>query len=175
MLFDLTATKALRQFPAFHSNNPPAHAYNFNFVYNPLFYNPLCMFFMQHLGKSVLGDDLMKKIAALLLFLFFFPLNIALSEPNFSRTSDLNNRLIISQNARQRALEKRGEKIVTIKDSLVRNTIRAYGGDYFSDGKMISIRFDGKIYKNFTFRIVRGKYLIIHTPDGVIYLEVVNE
>jgi len=119
----------------------------------------------------------MKKIGILLLFSFFFsPLVPALPEQIDSSTfSDLNSRLIISQNTRQQALEKRGEKIVSIKDALVRNTLRAYGGDYFKDGNRMSILFDGKIYNDFTLKIVRGKYLTINTPDGVIYLEVVTE
>ena len=119
----------------------------------------------------------MKKIGILLLFsLFFSPLVSALSEQIGSSTfSDLNSRLIISQNARQRALEKRGEKIVSIKDALVRNTLRAYGGGYFRDGKLMSIILNGRIYRDFTLKIIRGQFLEINTPDGVIYLEVVEE
>ena len=119
----------------------------------------------------------MKKIGIPLLFsLVFFPLVSALSEQvGTSILSDLNNRLIISQNARQRALEKRGEKIIGIRDALIKNTLQAYGGDYFRDGKLMSIILNGRIYRDFTLKIVRGQFLEISTPNGVIYLEVVEE
>ena len=119
----------------------------------------------------------MKKFGILLVFfLFLFPWASVLPEQNDGSTSsELNGRLFISQNARQRALEKRGEKIVSIKDALVRSTLRAYGGDYFRDGAVMSIILNGRIYRDFTLKIIRGQFLEINTPDGVIYLEVIEE
>jgi len=81
---------------------------------------------------------------------------------------------LLCQTGVDRALKQRGEKIVKEKDDLIRRTLQAYGGDYHRDGTTMSITINGRTYKDFELQIVRGEFLFIRVPDGVLQLEIVQ-
>jgi hydrogenase maturation factor len=64
---------------------------------------------------------------------------------------------------------------MAIRESLVKNTLRSYGGDYVRDGENVAVVMNGRIYKDVTIEVIRGQYLLIHTRDGVFFFEVVTE
>lgn len=81
---------------------------------------------------------------------------------------------ILSMNHRRQMLQQRGERIIRLNDELISRTLRAYGGEYKRKGNRKFLMFNGKVYRNFEISLIRGKYLIIKTPDGRYLLEVVN-
>lgn len=118
----------------------------------------------------------MKKCFFVLFFLLFHLPCVSALFPDLDDPASVQagDPLLICQNARQRALQQRGERIMAIRESIVKNTLRSYGGDYFKDGQNVAIMMNGKIYRDFTMEIIRGQYLLIRTPDGVFYFETVT-
>lgn len=83
--------------------------------------------------------------------------------------------LRIHSSPKDRALKKRGEKVTEVKEDLVRRTVQAHGGVYRRVGQDVFLELNGKIYTDFTLRIVDGQYLVIESPEKIFKLKIISE
>ncbi|MFC1857302.1 hypothetical protein ACFL9U_04650 [Thermodesulfobacteriota bacterium] len=109
----------------------------------------------------------MKKVAVLIVLACFMFLPGSLY-------ADGSVPFLLCQSGADRALKQRGEYIVKEKDEIIRQTLQAYGGEYHREGTTMSITINGRTYKDFELQIVRGEYLFIRVPDGVLQLEIMH-